>query len=164
MNDRNPSINEALRWALDSSTDAARASADWIATDIAPQHRTAAELFTDQSISLRQLRHAKSAYKTMRIVGETSADRRLGARLYAASIAAALAWHGRNISRQSESAMRRAFEGLLADKGVGEAMRTLAGRALCVLDQRGGGPSSRATESAMSETRLEIEADDVEDS
>ena len=130
-----PRLDDALRWALDQSSDPAMASADWLAMDIDELHVSATSLLTDPGVTLLQLRKAKSAYKTMRIVGETSSDRRLGARLYAASIAAGLVWHGKRISRQSDEATRRAFTGLLDDESMSQALRTLAGKALCVLEE-----------------------------
>ncbi|MHC4947530.1 MAG: hypothetical protein ACYTG1_04625 [Planctomycetota bacterium] len=130
-----PRLDDALRWAIDSSVDPAMASADWLAMDIHGSSTDAVSLLTDSAVSLVQLRKAKSAYKTMRIVGETSSDRRLGARLYAASIAAGLVWHGKRISRQSDEALRRAFKGLLDDKRMPESLRSLAGKALCVLEE-----------------------------
>ncbi len=133
--DNTRQLGETLRWALDMSADPAMASADWLAADIDPTQSSAANLLTDSSITLAQLRKAKSAFKTMRIVGETAADRRVGARLYAASIAAGLVWHGRRISRQSESALRRAFKSLLDDERMPTDLRDMAGKALCVLEE-----------------------------
>ena len=128
-------LGETLRWALDMSADPAMASADWLAADIDPTQSSAAALLTNANITLSQLRKAKSAFKTMRIVGETAADRRVGARLYAASIAAGLVWHGRRISRQSESALKRAFKSLLDDERMPAGLRDMAGKALCVLEE-----------------------------
>ena len=131
--DRASQLGEALRWAINSSMDPAMASADWLAMDINGSRDSAVALLTDPSVSIDQLNKAKSAYKTMRIVGETSADRRLGARLYAAAIAAGLVWHGQRISTQSDAAMRRAFQGLLDDTSMVPRLRDLAGQALCHL-------------------------------
>jgi len=128
-------IVDAMRWALASSTDPALASADWIASDIDPTRPTVEALLTDPDVDLIRLRRAKSAFKTMRLIGETSKDRRLGARLYAASIAAGIVWHQRRVSQQSDEALRRAFHGLLDDHDMPQALRDLAGRALCELGQ-----------------------------
>jgi hypothetical protein len=130
-----PQLGEALRWALDTSVDPAQASADWLARDIDGSQNTAKDLLTNPEVTLTQLRKAKSAFKTMRIVGETSADRRLGARLYAAAIAAGLVWHGRRISSQSDPALERAFKGLLDDREMSEDLRSLAGKALCTMQE-----------------------------
>ncbi len=126
-------VGRALRWAIDNCCDPAVAAADWLATDIDESVTSAEALLTCPSISLIKLRQAKSAFKTMRIVGETSADRRLGARLYAAAIAGALVWHGKRISRQSDQALERAFIGLLDDTSMPRSLRDLAGKALCVM-------------------------------
>jgi len=125
--------DRALRWAIDHRCDPALAAADWLAADIDGSAGSAEALLTRPSISLIKLRQAKSAFKTMRIVGETSADRRLGARLYAAAIAGGLVWHGRRISRQSDAALERAFIGLLDDASMPRTLRDLAGKALCVM-------------------------------
>jgi hypothetical protein len=128
-------LGDALRWALRTSEDPAMASADWLASDIDRSKTSAVALLTDTSVSLSSLRMATDAFKTMRIVGETSTDRRLGARLYAAAIAAALTRHGRRISRQSDAALQRAFKGLLDDEDVPGALRDMASKALCVLQE-----------------------------
>ena len=138
--ENNPRLDEALRWALDASSDPAMASADWLAVDIDETCSSAVGLLTNPEIPLPQLRKAKSAYKTMRVVGETSADRRIGARLYAASIAAGLVWHGRRISQQSDAALDRAFTSLLDDDRMHDGLRLLVGQALCVLRDGGKVP------------------------
>ncbi|UCD76409.1 MAG: hypothetical protein JSV91_05685 [Phycisphaerales bacterium] len=127
-------LAQALRWALESSGNPAMASADWLAEDIDPMHRSAVQLLTDPNVELQKLARAKSVFKTMRIVGETPADRHIGARLYAAAIAAALARHGKRISTQSERALRRGFQSLLNDKEMPKELRDLAGLGLVVLD------------------------------
>ena len=106
------------------------AAANWLARDIAPEHEGAVDLLLSSGVSVDQLVQAKDAFKTLRIVGETSEDRRLGARPYAASIAAALVHHGTRISRQSDAALRRALGALADDRGMPQALRTLAGNAL----------------------------------
>ena len=79
------------------------------------------------------LKKAKDVYKTMRILGETAADRRLAARLYAASIGAALVRHDQRISRQSDSALKRGLQSLHEDAEVPDPLLQLAGTALCAL-------------------------------
>lgn len=123
-------LSDALRSAMEASCDPAMAAADWLARDINPDRASAVELLTHDSPSLPDLIKAKDVYKTMRIVGETSADRRLAARLYAASIAAALVHFDRRISRQSDSALRRGLQSLEEDHEAPEPLRRLAGSAL----------------------------------
>ncbi|MHC4948705.1 MAG: hypothetical protein ACYTG1_10640 [Planctomycetota bacterium] len=134
------SVAAPLRWALADSADPAMASADWLAHDVDPGYPGAVALLTDPHVSLRTLRRAKSAFKTMRIVGETARDRRLGARLYLASIAAALVHHGQRISRQSDAALTRALRSHVDDKRMPASLRHLAGTALCVLRNEGAAP------------------------
>ncbi len=138
-------LGAPLQWALESGLDPAMAAADWLARDIDPQCAGANELLAGRATPLEHLRQAKDAFKTMRVVGETTADRRLGARLYACAIAAALAHHGQRISRQSVSATRRALLGLLDDEGVPERLRSVAGAGLCALDQLGDGGAATET-------------------
>ena len=129
-------LAQALRWALESSGNPSMASADWLAEDIDPSHRSAVQMLTDPQVELPQLMKAKSVFKTMRIVGETPADRHLGARLYAASIAAALARHGKRITTQSEHALRKGFHSLLNDREMPRALRDLGGLGLVTLDDQ----------------------------
>ncbi len=125
-----------LRWAMESSSQPAMAAADWLACDIDDRCNSAADLLLSEQTTLIQLRQAKSVFKTMRIVGETPADRRIGARLYAASIAAGLVRHNERISRQSNRALYRGFSALLNDRRMPNNLRDLAGMALCVLKQQ----------------------------
>jgi hypothetical protein len=135
-------MSDMLRWALDSMHEPALAAADWLARDIDPEQSTAAALLTNPQITLAQVKQAKSVFKTMRIVGEKSADRRVGARMYAGAIAAALVRHQQLITRQSDEALKRAFQSLLDDRKMPAPLRDLAGMALCALAEgkfrRGG--------------------------
>jgi hypothetical protein len=79
-----PQLSDALRWALDAMHYPAMTSADWLARDIDPEQPTAAAFLTNPDLTLGQIKQAKSVFKTLRIVGETSAERRIGARMYAA--------------------------------------------------------------------------------
>ena len=131
------SMGDALQWAIDALHQPAMASADWLARDIDPSHPSATSLLTSASITLEQVRQAKAAYKTMRIVGEKAADRRIGARIYAAAIAAGLVRFNRKISTQSDEALRRGFQGLLDDRKMPQPLRDLAGKALCIMNSSG---------------------------
>lgn len=127
---------EPLRWVLDSLHQPAIAAADWLARDIDPTQPSAAALLSNPKITLNQVRQAKTVYKTMRIVGEKAADRHVGARMYAAAIAAGLVRHGKKITTQSDDALKRGFKALLDDRKMPLPLRDLAGMALCVLDER----------------------------
>jgi hypothetical protein len=133
---RNPGLGEALRWALDASADPAMASADWLALDIDRSAASAVALLTDPHVPLAHLQRAKDVFKTMRIVGESASDRRVGARLYAAAIAAGLVRHGHRISRQSDAALERAFQALTDDVGLPQPLRQLGGAGLCALREQ----------------------------
>ncbi|MHC4220709.1 MAG: hypothetical protein ACYSU7_19910 [Planctomycetota bacterium] len=126
-------LGDALRSAVEAAVDPAMAAADWLARDIDPERPSAVALLTDPDVSLETLMKAKDVYKTMRILGETAADRRLAARLYAASIGAALARHDHRISRQSDSALRRGLQSLHEDTEAPDPLRQLAVTALEVL-------------------------------
>lgn len=133
MDNRNGNANrlsESMRWALAVNGDAAMAAADWLAADIDNGYESATALLVDADASLEKINAAKDAFKTMRIVGETKADRSIGARLYAAAIAAGLVHHDQRISRQSDAALRRAFTGLNDDADMPQPLRNLAASAL----------------------------------
>jgi hypothetical protein len=129
-------MSDVLRWALDSMHEPSMAAADWLARDIDPEQSTATALLSNPKITLAQVKQAKSVFKTMRIVGEKSADRRIGARMYAAAIAAGLVRHHKLVSRQSNEALKRGFTGLLDDQRMPQALRDLAGMAICALNEK----------------------------
>lgn len=115
-----------LDWAAVAPGDPALVAADWLAEDIAPGCGGALRLLTDPTASVAALRGAKDAFKTMRIMGEHPTDRRLGARLYLASIAAALAFHGQRISAQGDEKLARALERARDDDDEPGPLRHLA--------------------------------------
>ncbi len=133
---RSEQLSEALRSALEVSIDPAWAAADWLAKDIDGEYPNAVSLLTDPEVPLEHLRRAKDVYKTMRILGEKSADRRLAGKLYAAAIGAALVRHNCRISRQSDSALRRGLQSLLSDAQMPDRLRELAGVVLCALNEK----------------------------
>ena len=104
--------------------------ADWIAGVIDPQRPSATHLLTDREVPLHHLEQAKVLYKLMRVYGESSSLRRVGLRLYAASIAAALVHHGQRISEQSDTALSRGLHFLLEDLEMPAALRVLVVEAL----------------------------------
>ncbi len=127
-------LSEVLRSAMEVSVNPAMAAADWLARDIDPQRSSAVALLTDPKVSIENLRKAKDVYKTMRILGESSTDRRVAARLYAATIGAGLIHHGKRISRQSDAALTRGLTSLQADMDMPEPLRRLAEAGLILLD------------------------------
>ncbi len=130
-------LSEVLRSAQEVSADPAMAAADWLARDIDPQCNSAVALLTDPKVSIENLRKAKDVYKTMRILGESSTDRRVAARLYAATIGAGLVHRGKRISRQSDAALTRGLEALQADMEMPDPLRRLAEAALIMLEAPG---------------------------
>ncbi len=119
-------LGEALRWALELTNNPSTAAADWLARDLDPTKATALELLSDCNISLDTLKKAKNAFKTMRIVGEHAADRRLGGRMYLASIAAGVVYHSTRISSQTDGALLKALKEFIRDDGMPEQLRELA--------------------------------------
>ncbi len=127
-------LSEVLRSAQEVSANPAMAAADWLARDIDPQCSSAVALLTNPAVSIENLRKAKDVYKTMRILGESSTDRRVAARLYAATIGAGLIHHGKRISRQSDAALTRGLKSLQDDMDMPESLRRLAETGLIMLD------------------------------
>ena len=127
-------LSDVLRSAMDVSADPAMAAANWLAQDIDPRRSTVVELLTDTGVSVENLRKAKDVYKTMRILGESSTDRRVAARLYAATIGAGLIHHRKRISRQSDAALKRGLEALQADMDMPQSLRRLAETGLIMLN------------------------------
>lgn len=120
----------AMRWAEAVGNDDGMASVNWLAADIDPQRPSAEALLVDPGVPLDALIAAKSAYKTLRVVGESSVERRLGARWYAATIAAGIVHHGVRISSQSDAALDRGFAALVDDESMPAPVRELVVRAL----------------------------------
>ena len=129
-------LSDALRWALDAMHYPAMTSADWLARDIDPEQPSAAAFMTNPAITLRQVKQAKSVFKTLRIVGETSAEPRIGARMYVAAIAAGIVRFDTRVSTQSDRAVRKGLQALLDDRAMPMPLRDLAGSALCVLNDK----------------------------
>lgn len=128
------SIHEALRWALEEHEDSSMASADWLVRDINPDQPSAVALLISEDVPLEQLKLAKDAFKTMRIVGETATDRSLASRLYLGAIAAAMVRHGQRITQQSDRALYRGLESMARDPNIVAPLREMADEALRWLD------------------------------
>lgn len=126
----------ALQWAIEATGDPALGAADWLVRDLSPRHAGAFALLADPAATLEELRRAKTVFKTMRVMGETPGDRDLAARLYAATIAAALVHHGERISTQNDASVMRALSSLELDAALPDSIRHVASLALQRL-QRG---------------------------
>ncbi|HWB18920.1 MAG TPA: hypothetical protein VG711_01355 [Phycisphaerales bacterium] len=129
-------ISDPFRWVIDALNDPAMAYADWLARDIDSKYSSAVAMLTDPATPLEHLVRAKAVFKTMRVVASKSSERRLAARLYTASIAAAIARHGRRISQQSDRALIKAFTELLDDRDLPMGMRDLAGLAMSAMNKK----------------------------
>lgn len=129
-------LGEALRWALELTNNPSTAPADWLARDIDPDKSTVTELLTDPDVEIDTLKKAKNAFKTMRIVGEHAADRRLGARMYLASIAAALVHHSERITEQSDEVLLKALREFVRDEDMPEPLRDMADLAYLSIQKR----------------------------
>lgn len=138
-------MGEALRWAIEAANDPSMAAADWLTRDICSQYSDAFSLLVDPEVSIEHLRDAKTAFKTMRILGENISDRQLAARLYAGAIAAALVRHGERISSQTDETLQRAMVALQADTDLPESLRSIAELAICAIQARHHNGSDNST-------------------
>jgi hypothetical protein len=125
-----PGLPTAFRWALDANADPGRAAADWLAREIVPGAHDASAAVASTLSTLEQLVALKTAFKALRTGAATSGERNRAARLYAAAIAAGLVRFGVRISRQSDTALRKAFIALHEDATCEEPLRDLATVAL----------------------------------
>lgn len=125
----------SLEWALRAQSDSSLTAADWLAEELVPGCEGAVAILSDPRTPPDALRRLKDGFKAMRVLGEHTADRRLGARLYLAAIAAAIAYHGERISTQSDAALRDALTQMRDDAEIPDPLRTLAVAALRRLDQ-----------------------------
>jgi len=124
------SLGDTLRWAFELDQSPALAGATWITREIIPAARDPFDAILAASTSLDALRELKNAYKMLRTSGATAPERSLAARLYAATIAAALVRHGLLISTQAHAALRRAFADLAEDATMPDPLREVAVAAL----------------------------------
>ncbi len=124
------SLGDTLRWAFELDQSPALAGATWITREIIPAARDPFDAILAPSTSLDALRELKNAYKMLRTSGTTAPERSLAARLYAATIAAALVRHHSSISTQAPAALQRAFTDLAEDESMPERLREIATLAL----------------------------------
>ena len=93
------SLSDTLRWAFELDESPAIAGATFLTREIIPCARDPFDAITDGAATTRQLEDLKNAYKMLRTTSATAPERSLAARLYAATIAAALVRHGELITR-----------------------------------------------------------------
>ena len=123
-------LGDTLRWAVELDASPTMAGATWRTREIVPGARDPFDAIVATTTSLDALEQLKSAYKMLRTGGTTPAERSLAARLYAATIAAALVRHGKLITSQRGEALLRAFTDLESDTTMPESLRSIASQAL----------------------------------
>lgn len=123
-------LGDTLRWAFELDASPTMAGATWLTREIVPGARDPFDAIVATTTSLDALEQLKSAYKMLRTGGTTPAERSLAARLYAATIAAALVRHGKLITSQRGEALLRAFTDLESDTTMPESLRSVASQAL----------------------------------
>lgn len=123
-------LSDTLRWAFELDQSPTLAGATWLTREIIPDAKDPFDAILAPGTSLDALRELKNAYKMLRTTGVTAAERSLAARLYAATIAAALVRYKTQISTQTPSALLRAFTELTEDDTMPSALREVASLAL----------------------------------
>lgn len=133
-------LTDSLRWAIAIGAEPERSTADWLAIELAPGAENAVaaicDSIPDADADLERLRLLKRGFKTLRLGGEDSTDRRLAARYYAATLAAGLVRHGLWISRQRTDRIVEAVQGLADDEAIDDRLRAVASTALAIASER----------------------------
>lgn len=125
-------LGETLRWAFEFNTSPALAGATWLTREIIPDARDPFDAILAPNTTLSALEELKGAYKMLRTTGTSSAERSLAARLYAATIAAALVRHAKLITSQRGETLLKAFTELESDITMPEKIRELGAQAIAV--------------------------------
>ena len=133
-------LTDSLRWALAIGSEPERSAVDWLAAELVPDRPDAVaaicEADPESDEDLRRLRLLKSGFKTLRLSGEHSTDRRLAARHYAATIAAGVVRHGCWITRQRPDRLLSALQDLAADDAMDDSLRSIASEAIAIANDR----------------------------
>jgi len=122
-------IQHPIEWAMETDIDPFFMLANWLVRDAIEDSTGAVQALTSKETTLDEFRTLKRTFKQLRTQGELPADRRLGARLYAASIAGALVIHDRLITVQSHARLHGAFEELCMDPDMPEEIITIVRQA-----------------------------------
>ncbi len=131
MNDSTQTgMRHPIEWAMETDIDPFFMLADWLVRDALEDQMDAVTALTSAETTLDEFRTLKRVFKQLRVQGETVSDRRLGARLYAISIAGAFVFHDRIITTQSSERLIRAFTELRKDTQLPGALHAVAERAL----------------------------------
>lgn len=118
-------LSWAYAWAFEPDQSPVLAGASWLAREIVPDAKSPFDAILAPATSAGQLEELKSAFKLLRTTAASAAERSLAARLYAATIAAALVRHGTLITRQRDESLRKAFEELESDTTLPDRIREL---------------------------------------
>jgi hypothetical protein len=133
-------LTDSLRWAIAIGAEPERSTADWLAIELAPGTGNAVAAIcdpvSDSQEDLERLRLLKRGFKTLRLGGEVSTDRRLAARYYAATLAAGLVRHGVWISRQRTDRIVEALQSLAEDEAMDDRLRAVASTAITIASER----------------------------
>lgn len=131
-------LSDSLRWALALGADPSQSPIDWIAVELDSDSIDAADAICrslpDAEQDLDRLQLLKSGFKSLRLSGETGADRRIAARYYAATIAAGVVRHKTWITEQRKERVTTAIKDLHEDESMPDSLRVLARGALEVID------------------------------
>ena len=109
--------------------------ANWLVRDALNTDLDATTVLTCEQTSEADLLTLKTVFKHLRVEGETKADRRLGAKLYATTIASGLVHHHKLISEQAPTRILQAFIDLDNDEQLPMSIRTIARQAIEVLPE-----------------------------
>ncbi|MCH2144321.1 MAG: hypothetical protein MK082_04145 [Phycisphaerales bacterium] len=123
-----------IEWAMETDVDPIFMLANWLVRDVIETAEGAVQVTTSKDTTLDQYRTLKRIFKQLRTQGELPADRRLGARLYAASIAGALVHHDRLITAQSSDRLRTAFDDFTRDGDMPDVLIELVRKAMDKID------------------------------
>ena len=135
MNDSSKTnIQHPIEWAMETDLDPFFMLANWLVCDAIPGSVDAVSTLTSPDTSLSDFRTLKRLFKHLRVEGETPADRRLGAHLYAATIAGALVFHNRLITVQSKQRLTRAFDELSQAEDLPDELTEMSRKALTALE------------------------------
>ena len=115
---------------METDHDPSLVIADWLVKDVLNVNATATTVLTSRSTSKDDFMKLKTVFKHLRIEGETTVDRRLGAKLYATTIAGGLVFHQQLISQQAPARIMQAFIDLENDDQMPDAIRSLAMKAI----------------------------------
>lgn len=123
-------MRQPIEWAMETDVDPFFMLANWLVRDALENKSDAVTALTSAETTLDEFRTLKRVFKQLRVQGETVSDRRLGARLYAISIASAFVFHDRIITTQSSERLIRAFTDLRTDTQLPGPLHAVAERAL----------------------------------